>query len=517
MKIAFRTDASLEIGTGHVMRCLTLASALRERGAECHFICREHPGNLLALIRKQAFEVVTLPIMGDDVQSSAREDQQPLAHAAWLGSDWFTDAEQTRASTGNMKPDWLIVDHYALDARWESYLRPYCNRILVIDDLADRPHDCDMLLNQNLIADMDRQYTGDVPDHCGMLLGPQYALLRPQYAELHPRIPPREGPVHRVMVYFGGVDSSNLTGMTISAFLSLNRKDILLDVVINPESSHAHSIRRQIEGHQNIALHSRMPTLALLMVQADVAIGAGGTTSWERCCLGLPALVITVAENQKSVSKQLEQHGAIRWLGHKDEVNQAALTLALKDVFDNGLMAGWSETGKHLVDGRGAQRVCSVLMLNSNTPLRPRLAQVEDESLILQWANDPLVRQNSFSEDTIDPITHHAWFRRCLRDLNGCFIYIVETLDGFPAGQVRFDQSDGAWMINYSLDPLARYRGLGKMLLQSAMLVFREINKGVPIFGRVKESNKVSCSVFESLGFTSENMGREIVYRYLLC
>jgi UDP-2,4-diacetamido-2,4,6-trideoxy-beta-L-altropyranose hydrolase len=260
----------------------------------------------LNLIRNQGFDMVSLPMQNDSVQAPAQPDQPPLAHASWLGSDWCTDARQTIAAMNDMNPDWLIVDHYALDARWESHLRSYCKRIMVIDDLADRSHDCDLLMNQNLVADKSEQYSDRVPAQCGMMLGPRYALLQPQYADLHLRVPPREGPVRRVLVYFGGADSSNLTEMAILAFLSLNRKDIVLDVVINPESPHAESIRRQTEGQQNITLYTGLPTLALLMVKSDIAIGAGGTTSWERCCMGLPALVITLAENQKQISEQLD-------------------------------------------------------------------------------------------------------------------------------------------------------------------------------------------------------------------
>ena len=376
MRVVFRTDASHQIGTGHVMRCLTLAHALRERGAECRFICREHPGNLLGLIREQGIEAVALPCGSGERNRPGHSPEAALAHAEWLGTDWRTDAEATRDALGETIADWLIVDHYALDARWETALRPHCRKLLVIDDLADRQHDCDLLLDQNLVADMEHRYDGKLPDHCGRLLGPQYALLQPQYAELHPRTPPREGPIRRVLVYFGGADTDNLTGLAIAAFQSLQRDDVMLDVVINPSSPHAGAIRQQLQGIPNATLHTGLPSLAPLMVRADLSIGAGGVTSWERCCLGLPTLVITLAENQKPIAAELDRQGLIRWLGHKDEVSEQSLAGVLADLLDRGLQVDWSEACQRLVDGRGTERVRSLLLLSPETPLRARLARL---------------------------------------------------------------------------------------------------------------------------------------------
>lgn len=358
MKVIFRTDASFEIGTGHVMRCLTLANALRRHGIKCSFICREHLGNALELIHTQGFEAMVLQGQ-EEVQKQAEVNGYSLAHSKWLGTDWCIDAEQTIECAGGMI-DWLIVDHYAIDVRWESVLRSHCSKIMVIDDLADRPHDCDLLLDQNLVAQMDRRYDGKVPSYCGRMLGPDYALLQPQYAELHPLVPPRQGAVRRVLVYFGGADTDNLTSMVIAAFQTLALEDVTLDVVINSSSPHARSIRSQVHGRWNIILYYDLPTLAPLMAQADLAIGAGGATSWERCCLGLPALVITLAENQKAVAEELDRQGLIRWLGHKAEVSEAIFARALEDVYYTGLKLEWSARCKQLVDGQGAERVDTI-------------------------------------------------------------------------------------------------------------------------------------------------------------
>lgn len=354
MHIAIRTDASLSIGQGHVMRCVTLASALRERGAKVFFICREHNGHLCDLIEQRGFSVNRLPLPEAGAQAEGIS-----VHLARRGTSWQEDAEQTRAAieASGTRTDWLVVDHYGLDSHWEAALRTSVSRIMVIDDMADRGHDCDLLLDQNLVAQMNTRYAGKVPAACGMLLGPEYALLQPIYAELHDRMPPREGPVRRIFIYFGGADSDNLTGLTLSAFLQLNRPDIVVDVVTTHGEPHVEAIRRQVAGHGNIHLHNGLLTLAPLMAEADLAIGAGGATSWERLCLGLPALVVTLAKNQHPIADELSQRGLIRWLGQQGAVDEWAITQVLDKLLQHGLDGDWSRRCLAAVDGKGASRV----------------------------------------------------------------------------------------------------------------------------------------------------------------
>jgi UDP-2,4-diacetamido-2,4,6-trideoxy-beta-L-altropyranose hydrolase len=513
--IVFRVDASLEIGTGHVMRCLTLAEALRERGCECHFISREHPGNLSDLVSEREFTVHNLP--ATDITQEIEYELDSPAHTAWLGTNWKTDAAQVRSVIRDMAVDWLVVDHYALDANWERELRSVCRKILIIDDLADRQHNCDLLLDQNLVKDWQSRYNSVVPENCGLMLGPEYGLLHPIYAELHDRVPPREGPVRRILVYFGGADSDSLTGMVVSAFKSLRRDDIMLDVVISPASPHIDSIRRQVAENQRICLHEHLPTLASLIVKADLAVGAGGATSWERCCLGLPTLVITLAENQRPIAEELGRLGLVRYLGHKDAIGETVIAQELQRILESGISPDWSTRCRKLVDGQGVERVADVVLLNSQTPLKARLARRDDEKILLAWANDPLVRKNAFNTEQINAETHRKWFYDRLRDLDHCRIFILETGNGLPVGQVRFDHSPSGWVVSYSLDPCARGRGLGKQLLQVAMLAFRESVKHATILARVKDFNIRSRKVLNRIGFTHEDQGEgELVYRRLL-
>ncbi|TVR83267.1 MAG: UDP-2,4-diacetamido-2,4,6-trideoxy-beta-L-altropyranose hydrolase [Rhodospirillales bacterium] len=511
MRVAIRADASARIGSGHVMRCLTLAESLRARGAEVHFVCRAHAGHMAARIEAAGFAVTLLPAPPPVSAPVADAD-----YAAWLGVPAETDAHQMIVALDGWRPDWLVVDHYALDARWQQELRPHCDRIMVIDDLADRDHDCDLLLDQNLVSELAGRYDGCVSSHCGRLLGPDYALLQPRYAELHPRTPPRTGRIQRIFVFFGMVDDANLTGRTIAAFLALERPDIGLDVVIDPESAHAAALREQATAHAHIILHGPLPSLARLMMKADLAIGAGGATSWERCCLGLPSLVVTLAENQTPIAAALDRQGCIRWLGHRDTVSEDMLTSALQEILKTGPASEMSRRCLALVDGRGTDRVAGIMALRHETRLTARLARVDDEALILRWANDPLARRNAFNPAAIDPDGHRAWFHKRLRDPDGCRIYIVETEHGLPIGQVRFELSDDGWTIDYALDASVRGQKLGANLLQSALHAFRRSMRGALVFGRVKADNRPSRNVFERLGFTAEAGGGQLVYRRLL-
>lgn len=513
MKVLFRSDASSEIGSGHVMRCLTLARALRERGADCRFLCREHQGNLLARIRTEGFEAIGLRATYRPNQRHVC-DVSPLAHVAWLGTDWQTDLEQTIAGVDVGLVDWLIVDHYALDVQWESAMRPYCKRIMVIDDLADRDHDCDLLLDQNLVTNLAHRYDNRLPTTCGRMLGTNYALLQPQYAELHARIPVREGPIKRILVSFGGADNENLTGRTIAAFLSLERPDVVLDVVINPVSTHAERVREQTITHANIVLHEYLPSLAPLIAKADMAIGAAGVTAWERCCLGLPSIVISLAENQKPIAAEMDMQGLIQWLGHKDDVSQEDIEHALMEVLRGSLSPEWSERCWKQVDGQGTSRVVSILMFNAKTRLKARPVTLDDMDMILRWANDPMVRRNGFSNAEIDHTTHRAWFHKRLRELDDCIFFIVETEDGLPVGQVRFERViGGAWEIHYSMDACLRGRGCSAPFLQSALSAFRSAKPHFLLFGRVKPENIASRKTFIRLGFTDVITDGELSYQ----
>lgn len=501
------------------MRCLNLASALRKRDGNSLFLCRDHAGSLVPLIRERGFEV---KVLGGDVcgNFSAIGDTSSPADSNYsrLGAGWLTDAEETiNAVTEWGRPDWMIVDHYGIDFQWERMLRPYSRGLMVIDDLADRAHDCDLLVDQNLVANTLSRYSGKIPEHCCLLLGPRYAMLEPLYAELHGQAAPRHGKIRRVLVYFGGADIENLTGKTISAFLTLGRKDVEMDVVVNPQSPHVESIRRQIAGVDNVRLHMFLPSLSGLMSVVDVSIGAGGITTWERCCLGVPSYVITLADNQTAGAMELDRLGVICWLGNAGDMTLQDLTEAISDMLGKSSHIDLSKRGLDLVDGLGCIRIADYLAAGCDSRLRVRPACPDDEELILRWANDPVVRHNSFSPGLIDAPAHHLWFSKRLANRASCCVFVVETEAGLPVGQVRFELSNEVWEVHYALDACVRGRGMGGVFLKAALSEFLiRVPSCTEIVGRVKSGNLASQKVFKRIGFVEETDGNHLLYRLSL-
>lgn len=359
MKVVFRTDASLQIGNGHVMRCLTLADSLKAGGAECHFICREHPGNLIELISERGFAVRTLPVYSESAFFNNHIDVEKPNYAAWLGSDWITDAEQTKICAGGMLADWLIVDHYALGAGWEQAVLPICRKLMVIDDLADRKHDCDLLLDQNLGRNAS-DYDELVPRDCTVLAGPSYALLRPEFAALREYSLQRRAvpKLEHLLISMGGVDHADATGKLL---------EVLKDGCL-PKNCHITVVMGQhapwLERVQDLAAQMPQRTevkvnvqnMAELMADCDLAIGAAGITSWERCCLGLPSLIVVLAENQRNGAAALKQSQCAAVVDYSD-VMPKKISSILRYVVSPKKLTQLTKASCSITDGHGVRRV----------------------------------------------------------------------------------------------------------------------------------------------------------------
>ena len=332
MKALFRCDASAKIGGGHVMRCLTLANELAGRGWECLFACNEEAAAIIPALASSKY--------------------QRIAPDEWR-------------HTGL-----LVVDHYGLDVAYEKLCRPRAKKILVIDDLADRPHDCDILMDQTygrLAAD----YSGLVPPHCAVLTGTQYALLRPQFATLRvvglQQRAARKGKLERLLLSFGSGNPDNVTGLVLAA---LERVPERLEIVtvLGRRAPHASTVAAQIAALQRktphtVTLHLGVDDMAGLMARADLSIGAGGTTSWERCCLGLPAMVIELADNQGKIAQELEKAGAIVFLGHKNQWDDDVFLERLRSLQDQPqALRKMAEIAASVCDGKGAGRLAGEVM-----------------------------------------------------------------------------------------------------------------------------------------------------------
>lgn len=298
MLIAFRVDASVEIGTGHVMRCLTLADGLVSAGAYVCFLSRHMPIYMQEFIASKGFEFNLLTTQNSDAQTDN------LEHASWLGVSQQEDAISSIDIMREMKVDWLIVDHYALDFKWESLLRKHTRKLMVIDDLADRVHDCDMLLDQNYYSSMNSRYKKKIPPNCNLLLGPRYTLLRHEFERAQADIKPKGENVKRVLVFFGGIDAQNYTGQAILALNQLAHIQLDVDVVIGSQ----HPNRCQIIKDCDISgysCHVQTSNISKLMADADLAIGACGFACYEFASMKLPAILIPLTHIQATVAKEL--------------------------------------------------------------------------------------------------------------------------------------------------------------------------------------------------------------------
>jgi len=351
MNIVFRVDASTQMGTGHVMRCLTLAKALKNNGVQVQFICRDHKGHLIEKIKSVGFNVFTL------TSPSRYKSDEKLEHSNWLGQTQKKDAADSISILKDIRPHWIIIDHYGIDQDWQLAVRAYCQKIMVIDDLSDRIHNCDVLLDQTFEC-QERAYNLLVPKDCKLLLGSKYALLRPEFLKW------RQFSIERrnssgfktILINMGGTDPNDATGKILDELASFNLKgNLKLIIIMSKESLYLESIRAKANKlSHSTEIKTNVANMAEIMAYSDLAIGASGSTSWERCCLGLPTIQVIIAANQKKIASNLEDKKIIRLLKSFDQLEQCIETMK-EDL------ATYSKNAQKVIDGNGTKRVLNTL------------------------------------------------------------------------------------------------------------------------------------------------------------
>lgn len=383
MKIVFRTDASLQMGSGHVMRCLTLADALKAQGADCHFISREHLGHLLEVIRQRGYKVNSLvaPVQPaqeaiKNIVNEAPSPQQEPAHTAWLGGTWQADAQETAAILASLQPDWLVVDHYALDQRWENALAPHYRKLLVIDDLADRPHCCDLLIDQNL-GRQPQDYAALVSAHCQLLIGPHFALLRPEFAALRPYSLQRrqaQPALRHLLISMGGVDQPNATGQVLEALKTCTLPAVCRITAVMglmaPWLQNVRDLAAQMPWPTEVVVN--VTDMAQRMADSDLAIGAAGSTSWERCCLGLPTLMVVLADNQKEAAAHLQKAGAANCLAFSGLLYQDLHAQIQYFINYPEKLGQMSACATVITDGLGVEHMVATMAISLNKSIQEK-------------------------------------------------------------------------------------------------------------------------------------------------
>lgn len=348
MNVVFRVDASYRIGSGHISRCLSLAKVLGERGVQSSFVCRHLPDSLAARIHSRAHELIRLPAVEADM------------YADHTGTAQEEDAQQTKDALRGRRCDWVIVDHYALDFRWEKALREIASMIMVIDDLADRRHECDLLLDQNYYVDLDSRYEGLLTPEARCLLGPRYALLDPQFAAARVKDPAQ---VDRLFVSVGANDPFRICMKAVDSLHRFAPPSLGADIVAGSDTAAVNDARSSANGLPSVTVHEYIDNIASVMARCTMAVGAGGSSTWERCAIGLPSIVIVTAENQRKMAVDLAQTGVIVLLGEGKDVSTDTIYSALAELRSDALRrTRMRRDGMNLVDGEGAYRVTKRMM-----------------------------------------------------------------------------------------------------------------------------------------------------------
>ncbi|MDH5325759.1 MAG: UDP-2,4-diacetamido-2,4,6-trideoxy-beta-L-altropyranose hydrolase [Gammaproteobacteria bacterium] len=488
MNVAFRVDASIAIGLGHLMRCLTLADAINE--AKIYFICRETQLDLDYYITKHGHTLITLP----DINRTKFQVSTLESYKDWLGVSFSEDASDTIDAVAALNIDWFIVDHYGIDYQWHAMLRPHVQNIMVIDDLANRRLDCDILVNSALDVDSG-DYRLYIDKPCLFRLGPKYALLRSEYLALREKALRKRkmyNGVKTLLIFMGGMDERNYALKVLQLLVKMKGLSIeKIVVVLGKGAPHVDEIN-DISREYPVAMEVLVgvDNMAELMLQADLSIGSGGTASWERCVLGLPSLVTFIAENQKENICQLQARGAVRLWEQLEDLKEI-----IEDVVsDKSKWYSMFENSIDICDGLGATRLVDILSMTC------RSANAKDVDLLYKWTNDPVVRSSAFKTDMIERGAHEDWFEKKLKN-NNCLLYIFEC-NSIPVGQVRFDIIDSVAEISYSVDANYRGAGIGQIILWSALKKLKEESRAIEkIKGQVKTQNIASNKIFNSLGF----------------
>ena len=496
MKVAIRVDASEQIGTGHFMRCLTLAKGLIAYGVQVRFVARHLLPHFQKLLTQEAVEY---ELLSSTPQSSA---EGRLKHSHWLGVSQQVDALHSINALKDSEWDWLIVDSYSLDKDWELQMRnsSLFSKLLVIDDLADRYHDCNVLVDQNLQQKVN-QYEALTPTDSIKLLGPKFSLLREEFRYFHKKVGLRAGEVKRVLIFFGGIDEKNYTLKVANILSNIKVVDFYVDVVVGAGYRAQPEIQELCLKH-HFVLHVQIDYLADLMAKADIAFGTGGGAVWERCCLGLPTFTIPIADNHyMQVASSASEGLLYEFLPAGGVTELEALERHILGFLENFSLRGHISTrGLHTVDGLGVQRVLGVMGCSR---VQVRLATTDDSKMLLDWRNHLRTRQFSRSEEAIDQVDHDTWFEGVLK--NPDRLLLIGLIGEMPMGVVRFDLYNDEAEVSIYLDPLSMNTGLGHDLLRSAESYFRQKHPQTNLVANVLELNKASDNLFHSCDYTIES------------
>lgn len=497
MNVFLRADSSLSIGSGHIIRCLNLAKALEKAGARCSFISKDHTGNILDKIKQEGFPVEVMPVA--DKSSTYISDEK-----SWLNGSQCDDAEKfiDLIVENCFNPDIIIVDHYSLDYEWEAIVKARFPDayLVVIDDLCNRPHCSDLLIDQTYMRSA-REYAQFNKREGKVLAGAKYALLNPAFSQLRNQSIARKTNItapKKLLLTMGGVDAHNVAGKMLVFLEQSNFKNIeKITVVLGaacPYRSEISSLANKSKYDVDVLVN--VSNMAELMLEHDFAIGAMGGTTWERCAMGLPAVNVAIADNQKTIANNLSNAGAI--VLYADNFNAAELSEAL-----NHLIAHYHEQrllAMNICDGQGLNRDIQEIVIMSakdGTNVTLRQATFDDIDFVYQLQCEPQTRKYARNPEIPAYENHVEWMKRKLNADNS-FFYIIENVGA--CGVIRLDPVEHAFAhyeISIFLTSACQGKGIASAAIKRALM----LHKGISILATVLPENHTSHQLFERIGF----------------
>jgi UDP-2,4-diacetamido-2,4,6-trideoxy-beta-L-altropyranose hydrolase/UDP-4-amino-4,6-dideoxy-N-acetyl-beta-L-altrosamine N-acetyltransferase len=514
MKVIIRVDASLKMGTGHVMRCLTLAKVLKENGGDVEFICRKHEGNLIDKIRSSGLVVHELEVCKEI------EFGNKSAHSHWLGATQQQDADDCIDIFKAKNIDWLVVDHYSLDEQWQKRLKPYCKKLMVIDDLADRKHQCDILLDQTF-GRQQEDYSGRVPEGCELLLGSEYALLRPEFAKWRTySLARRSKPEFKqLLVNMGGVDVDNITEKVLDELKISNLpNDLHITVVMGGAAPYLENVKsKAITLPCKTEVKVDVGNMAEIMANSDIAIGAAGSTTWERCCLGLPTIQIVIAKNQQFLAETLACRNIVKLAKEIKEITYLLENSSewAKDV-GNSALEICDGMGSHKVFNKTTDRkifldefgevdLCNYVNLNENDKLQA-----------LNMRNHPQIKKWMHNRDSISEEDHFGFIKNLEIDMERRY-FLVKQKDNI-IGSINFSKINFENSVDLGIytNPFLQLKDSGK-LLESAASQYAFIELDVEkIKLEVLPGNEKAIRFYNKCGFKFVNT-KKINHQNIMC
>jgi len=490
MNVIFRADASTHIGTGHIVRCLSLADALKQQGCTILFATIAQPGDANEIIASRGYEIIHLakdlelaPVPGDDDYSN------------WLRRDIIDDASEfiTLAQDQITDVDVVITDHYSIEKIWQQHVKASLKcSIVAIDDL-NREHCADVVLD-SVLGRIPSDYF-DVP--C-KLFGPQYALLRPKFSMAREQQLTREysSDVSRVMISMGGIDQPNASLKFAKALVEHYPK-ITFSVLMSRRSPHFDEMANYSESISNLEHIEFIEDMAAFMEQQDLAIGAIGGSTWERACLGLSSLAVALADNQNEICRQLkinEMAEVIDLSASSDDIAQAFERLLQRQAL-------YRQNGMKACDGYGAARVaCAIASLSTRSvKLHLELAKKDDMPTVFEWQQHPSTREFALTPEPPSWEQHQRWMSTKISTTDNYFYMARDMVNGHPLGVIRLDREiTGEYLVSIFVSPEHYGRGIAKTMLAQCCV----IHPNLTLNATVLEANLASQKLFERAGFT---------------